>query len=500
MVYAWSLNACGAAPAFSIARAPSFNGAFPSIQSMFTEFPDTKTENSEGTFRLMRPDVPPMHVPAPPIAVVEEIPEQKSALSADELCSAFKVGAIPRMPPTTAYRIGLFAVAAFMLLLPVTYVAFTGFGAWWVYDYSAHTLPRLMRVMSGLHGVAFALAPTVAGSLIVLFMLKPLIAPRGRRMHPIKLLPQAEPKLHEFIGKLCKLVGAPRPAKIEVDCNVNAAASLHGGLRGFISGKMTLTVGLPLVAGLNLNEFTGVLAHEFGHFAQGGAMRVTYIIRRVNAWFYRVVYERDSLDEWLVGSMFTGVSALSFLGVVANIGVWFSRLILKSLMYLGHAVSSYLLRQMEYAADACAARVVGSEVSEATTKRIAVLAGVADDLRNDVLAQWRETLQLPDDFPALFAHRLAHLKSTQIERWEAEDLAEKPSWADSHPTPAQRIAAVQRAAERGVFAVPGPALRIFDNFVPLSQAVSLAHYEDDLDLTVNLNRLDPVSALIGGER
>ena len=60
-----------------------------------------------------------------------------------------------------------------------------------------------------------------------------------------------------------------------------------------------LTIGLPLVAGLSAREFGGVLAHEFGHFAQGGGMRLTAVVRGVNAWFGRVVYERDEWDETL---------------------------------------------------------------------------------------------------------------------------------------------------------------------------------------------------------
>lgn len=52
-----------------------------------------------------------------------------------------------------------------------------------------------------------------------------------------------------------------------------------------------LTIGLPLVAGLSLQQLAGVLAHEFGHFSQGAGMRLTYIVRSINAWFLRVVYE-----------------------------------------------------------------------------------------------------------------------------------------------------------------------------------------------------------------
>jgi hypothetical protein len=36
------------------------------------------------------------------------------------------------------------------------------------------------------------------------------------------------------------------------------------------SRELVLTIDLPLVAGLTLKQFTGVLAHEFGHFSRGG--------------------------------------------------------------------------------------------------------------------------------------------------------------------------------------------------------------------------------------
>jgi len=52
------------------------------------------------------------------------------------------------------------------------------------------------------------------------------------------------------------------------------------------------------VAGLNLREFAGVLAHEFA-FHPGFGMRLSYVIRGINAWFARVIYQRDEWDLWL---------------------------------------------------------------------------------------------------------------------------------------------------------------------------------------------------------
>ena len=477
---------------------------------MTTESIDALLQNARGPLRLKVEPTPAAtaeidaDVAIPAIATQTESSLPANLPSDSEqtlaaLCAAFREP-IRRRRPTPSYRAAMLAVAVFMVLLPCVYAALTGLAGWWVYRYSTQTLPGLLAAARSILILAAFLTPSVAGTVIVIFLLKPLVSPRGRRMHPIKLLPQAEPRLHAFIEKLCAIVGAPLPSRIEVDCNVNAAASLRGGLRGFFSGEMTLTIGLPLVAGLSLREFTGVLAHEFGHFTQGSAMRVAYVIRSVNAWFFRVVYERDRLDEWLVGTMFSGFNPLTFVSVIANVGVWFSRVVLKTLMYLGHAVSSYLLRQMEYDADHCEALVVGSDTCEATSRRIGVMARAVSDLEHDVLAEWQATLHLPDDFPALFARRLAHLTAEQQARYETELLAEKPSWADSHPTPAQRIAAAQKLAEGGVFAASGPATRLFAHFAPLSQAVSRAHYEDDLDLIVNPELLTPVAGILAAGR
>jgi hypothetical protein len=56
-----------------------------------------------------------------------------------------------------------------------------------------------------------------------------------------------------------------------------------GDRLGVFKKDLVLTIGLPLVAGLSVREFGGVLAHEFGHFAQGGGMRLTALVRYVNA-------------------------------------------------------------------------------------------------------------------------------------------------------------------------------------------------------------------------
>jgi hypothetical protein len=143
------------------------------------------------------------------------------------------------------------------------------------------------------------LAPIVAGAGLVLFMIKPLFAKPATDSGRRTLKPEDEPLLFEFVDWICKAVNSPRPRRIDIDCNINASASFRRGILSMAGNDLVLTLGMPLVAGLTMRQFGGVLAHEFGHFAQGAGMRLSFLIRSISYWFTRVVYERDAWDEKL---------------------------------------------------------------------------------------------------------------------------------------------------------------------------------------------------------
>jgi hypothetical protein len=82
---------------------------------------------------------------------------------------------------------------------------------------------------------------------------------------------------------------------------INASAGLHLGMVERKNGRLVLTIGLPLAAGLSLRELSAVLAHELGHFRQGAGMRLSRLVWRVNEWLVRLAFERDGWDVMLVG-------------------------------------------------------------------------------------------------------------------------------------------------------------------------------------------------------
>src|SRR5262245_32112975 len=302
------------------------------------------------------------------------------------------------------YRAGLAIVAVAMILLPVLYLLLIlGAAAtvWWHLSNNAWLL-------SGGGGSQWKLlaylGPAVAGAAIVFFMIKPVLARPGRRPEPVPLERNDEPTLFAFIDAICRQVRAPVPSRVQVDCQVNASAGfLNGGL-GVFGRDLTLTIGLPLVAGLSVRQLGGVLAHEFGHFAQGGGMRLTHLVRTVNAWFARVVYERDHWDEKLEAWSKEVDTRLTIVLMLARAGIWVSRKALFVLMMAGHAISCFMMRQMEYDADSYEIKLAGSDAFSSTFMRLRELNAGAQFGYNDLRSAWQKR-ELPSNLPVFLSER-----------------------------------------------------------------------------------------------
>ena len=389
-------------------------------------------------------------------------------------------GAIARTKTGPLYKAGLAIVAFAMVLLPLIYLALIGFAAWavlfhlkndtWIFE-GASGRGSLIRLI-------LYLGPAVAGGILVFFMVKPFFAARTSAPEPITLDLSNEPLLFAFVQKICALVGAPAPCRIDVDCQVNASASLR---RALWSKDLVLTIGLPLASGLDMSQFAGVLAHEFGHFAQGAGMRLTYVIRKINFWFARVVYERDSWDVKLEQASRDTDWRIAIVLHAARGCVWFTRRILWALMHAGHAISCFMLRQMEYDADSYEAKLAGSEAVASTATRLRVLNVATQIAYEDVRQSWASN-RLPENLPLLINHKAGSLPSEVYQKLSASTAAEKTGWFDTHPCDTDRIREARRLNEPGVFRITEPAARLFSDFGELSKTVTRHQYEKHFEL------------------
>jgi hypothetical protein len=338
-------------------------------------------------------------------------------------------------------------------------------------------------------------APLVAGAILVFFMFKPLFAKPVKRGKPRSLNREQEPVLFAFVDRVCAAVRAPRPSRIDVDCDVNASASFRRGVLSMLGNDLVLTIGLPLVAGLNSRQFAGVLAHEFGHFSQGAGMRLSYLVRSVSFWLTRVVYERDDWDVRLIVWSRSLDLRLAIILYLARFFVWLTRKILWVLMMLGHLVSGFLLRQMEFDADCYEARLAGSDAFESTMRRIVVLSAATQGAYAD-LSDFLSEGRLSDDLSWLIVANAEQITPKGLELVERQIDEEKTGLFASHPASRDRIARTRAEQAPGIFHVERPAATLFSDFVALSRTCTFDLYRSLFGKRFKLTDMHPVEQLL----
>ena len=405
-------------------------------------------------------------------------------LTSTEIHAVFRRPIVP-IRTSSSYRVRLLGVLLSLVALQLLYLLLIA---------AVVTLTALYIVAALGSGaslnfitIVFYVGIPAVGLIAALFLLKPILIRPTRAARPVELRPEDEPVLFEFIGGLCDALGSSRPSRIYADLQVNASASVHGW-RGFFLGELDLTIGLPLAAGLALPEFTGILAHEFGHFAQQAGLRSYFLIQTIQGWFSRVVNQRDSWDAWLERTREHRDWRIKGVAHVAQLMVNLSRQYLTLLMKAGNWIGTGFSRQMEYDADRHEAAITGVRVFEQTMLRLPILQLGAQLAWQDAAKDW-SVRRLPEDFAVLATMRSGYLPDETKDEIGKETLAQTTGRWDTHPCATDRIANVQSMGSCGMFDLDGPAAQVFRDLAVLCREATRHHYETRLGIPVGSARL-----------
>jgi len=424
-------------------------------------------------------------------------PPPSGGKSVQEVVEAFNERVAPP-PVPLLYHAGLFVVAVTMVLLPALYIAMIVLVGWGTFAYVRHIVPGL-PAPRGLWDfwatVLMAAGPPAAGGILLLFMVKPLFAPRPKEPDVVPADRERDRWLFALAVRVAKALGAPAARKIELSCEVNASASLGRGLLGFLGRRLVLRVGLPLLAGLDLGQLTAILAHEMGHFSQRTATRFLVVIWWVSTWFERVVYERDAWDERLQEYSREGDRRIILPLLLARLFIWITRKILWVLMWIGEIISCAMIRQKEYDADRCGARVAGSKAFIQALRRLELLDVANHWTDSDVSRAWQER-RLYDNLPALVLANLKQIPAESRTKVLREAENETAGLFSTHPGYAQRVRRIHAEAAEGIFRSELPAACLLGDFDETAKAVTLAYYHTVLGAGVREAALVPTESLL----
>lgn len=371
-----------------------------------------------------------------------------------------------------AALVNIFLLSVYFALIPLI-----GWGVYWLT--SAHG--RLAA--PGLDALVISFALMLGGSL-----LKPLVARPTQATEPHVLDHEEEPLVYAFVKELASNVGAPEPSRIAIDCNVNCCCVFAGGIRGLFRPAFDLLLGLPLVAGLRLDQMAGVLAHELGHAALTTNIRSNGLIATVNAWFSRVVFEPDKFDQHILIRLETADRGSRLVLHLAQALVQPARGLLWLLMVAACAASCAVLRRMELEADRYQVRVAGTEAFISAVLEINLLAVAAQRALVELSRVKREG-RLVDNYPGFVVSLRGRYSPGFAGRLLAALEHGKTRMFSAHPADSDRMAFARRETSQGRVRAALPASALFAHPDPLCRAVTLDLYKHEFGLSEGSCRL-----------
>ena len=302
---------------------------------------------------------------------------------------------------------------------------------------------------------------------------------------------QAEPFLFAFVDRIAFVVNAPAPTKIHISTEVNASAAEEKGPHG--QTELVLTLGLPLVVGLSLNQLSGVIAHELGHFTQNEATRSTSIAMNIARWLTKAVYQNE-LDQKRRLARGGSVEVQFVMSIIAFINHW----ILMGAIILLQFLVGHLSRKAEFDADRYITNLVGSDVMSSTFLRLGEI-GASYERSVGTLLRFLNDRQLGDNFPRLVVEHISLLTPEERQEIQYETESRTTGHFDSHPSYNERIARSRAEQNSGIFNIDTDNSVLFTDLKKLCKDITWEMYVRLFGTRVKREDLKSMDDLIAEE-
>lgn len=292
-------------------------------------------------------------------------------------------------------------LATIALGIGLVYLAFHAC-VWILPPFFTNVAPEIMRLgrlgIVLLAGIVIGIAGLWAFIVAVgVYLIKPLfIFPKRSREYGREIKREDSPKLFDLIADTAKAAGVRMPKHIYVNHEVNACVFFNTGFWNiFFPVRKNLAIGLGLFESTNTEEVKGIIAHEFGHFAQS-SMRVGSLLYVANKVITDLAYRRDRLDNmmlrWCLQDGIWGFWGKATQSVIIRF-----RGLVDYMFRAQQRNYMKLSRQMEYDADAVACKIVGTDTFVSALCKIQRLSKNFD-FYNRVLGNFANQNQMVSDY------------------------------------------------------------------------------------------------------
>lgn len=411
-----------------------------------------------------------------------------NTLSRDKIDAIFK-GEITPIQASRPYDLGLLLTLLLILCIPTLYLMVSGLV---IYNMGISIASIItwfdfqhLYLIKGL--VVFSVI--FVGALVGFFLLRPLI-PRNHCNNDDILDPAEHSDLFYLIQALSRYMSVPMPSEIRINNKVNASVSLREGIRDIKQGELVLTLGCPLVSGMNTRQLVGIIAHEFGHYSQRNEMVVYYLINTINVWLQERAYANDGLilllKQWRAKY---NEGYLLWPILIVSAGTWLSQQCFRKLYHASLYCSQYMSREMEFKADHHECKIVGSDYFFPLSMRMHQLR-FAETKVYAMNKHFGNEGVLLKNIPQAIKVATNNLnKHEQEVVRQSIDTQKDHSWG-AQLADNQRIDHARTLNERGIFDVEIEASALFNNYETLCLEQTIATYQSNAIATADTKLID----------
>jgi len=306
----------------------------------------------------------------------------------------------------------------------------------------AIVIPIVLTFALGLPTLYFIVIGLIGGGTVLWTML-----PRRDRFDPPGPLlpPEKHPRFFAVLREIAGKTGQTMPKFVYLLHDFNAWVMQRGGSDVY-GGDRMLGIGLPMLQQMSVSQLKAILAHEFGHYHNGDTAFGARIYRTRTA-IGRTVEELEHRGSLLKAPF-----------------LWYGR----RFMRITQAIS----RHQEFHADRLAAEIIGRDTVIATLhEQIRMASGYRGYLHNEYLPAVKYHMLPPwlDGFSRYLRSKNVREQIDDIAR-EALLQAESDKY-DSHPSPAERLAALQRLPENDCLTDKTPAIELLEDREELERQI-----------------------------
>jgi len=310
--------------------------------------------------------------------------------------------------------------------------------------------------------VVLGIMVILAAGYCLVIVLKPIfkIFEKPKRKG-IEIKREDYPELFSLIDEVVKEVDCLQPKHVRVSNECNAYV-FHSSLLGYIkSGSQNLTIGLPLLYGMNKTELKAILAHEFGHFTQKSVStnRVANLSEFICASIARAEQEIDNEEENSVARWARGFAR-------------FAGKIMAGQYHKIAPLNGVLSRAQEFDADHFSQLVAGTDGSLSALCKLDHMSDRWNEFYSMLASYQKDKEWAPDNVLELYTvvSKRADFQSgnvicpTEHLSTPVERLSSRITSADmddTHPSMAERLKAIRSYPEVDTVWDDSPALDYF---------------------------------------